>query len=78
MARRIKNLSPEAMAVMVEAQKRWHKENYETMCISMRKGLRAQYAALAEAHGLTLSTYVRGLLDAEYEKTFGRKIDDEN
>lgn len=72
MARRIKNLSPEAKEVERQNQIRWHKEHYETMCISMRKGLRAQYAALAEAHGLTLSTYVREVLDAEYEKTFGK------
>lgn len=78
MARRIKNLSPEAKAVLAENQKRWHKENYDYINITTRKGLKEKYFALAEAHGLTFSTYVRDLLDVEYEKTFGRKIDDED
>ena len=77
MSRRIKNLSPEAREKEREAQRAWHRENYEYINISARKGLRAKYNALAEAHGMTLSSYVRDILDGEYEKTFGKKVEEE-
>ena len=73
MARRYKDLSPEARERQIEAQKRWHKENYDIINLSVPKGMKARYSALAEAHGLALSTYVRKILDAEYENTFGTK-----
>ena len=77
MARRIKNLSPEAREVERQNQLRWHRENYDYINMTAKKGLKEKYFALAEAHGLAFSTYVRNLLDVEYEKTFGRKIDEE-
>lgn len=79
MSRRVgnkKNLSPEAQARQKAAQAEWRKQNYDYVVITAKKGLKEQYMALAEAHGLTLSTYVRNVLAAEFEKTFGKKINE--
>ena len=66
-------MSEEARRNQSKAQLEWHKENYDAIKFSVKKGKREAYKRLAEAKETSLAGLIQDALDCEYEKTFGEK-----
>ena len=64
----MRNLSPEAKANQQKAQNEWHKENLERISLSVPKGRKAVYKALAEKNGVSLNKLIMNCLDELAEK----------
>lgn len=58
-----RTLSPEAAARQHKAQVNWHRENLERISVTVPKGMRDKYKAIAKDRGISLNKLIVEYLD---------------
>ena len=57
-----------------ESNQRWDKENLETICLKLRKGIRGTWKEYADKEGLSVSKFVQAAVEEKAERD-GLKTD---